>query len=206
MRLLGDLIAPRTLARGLGRWACSVQGAPSRCLILWAGQAATVSDIGGRRRFTTMDRVIDQTSSEHEGCKRMQAIPGIGPVTATAIVAAIGTGQAFGKGRDFAAWIGLVPRQHSTGGKQKLLGISKRGNPYLRMLFVQGARAVLQKRSHQTSGLSSWLEQLTSHKQCNVAVVALANKLARMAWAVLAREQAYRPPALASGTRSYEFS
>ncbi len=157
-------------------------------------------------RIAAMDRVIDQTSSEHEGCKRMQAIPGIGPVTATAIVAAIGTGQAFGKGRDFAAWIGLVPRQHSTGGKQKLLGISKRGNPYLRMLFVQGARAVLQKRSHQTPGLSSWLEQLTSHKHGNVAVVALANKLARMAWAVLAREQAYRPPALASGTRSYEFS
>ena len=103
-------------------------------------------------------------------------------------------------------WIGLVPRQHSTGGKQKLLGISKRGNPYLRMLFVQGARAVLQKRSHQTPGLSSWLEQLTSHKHGNVAVVALANKLARMAWAVLAREQAYRPPALAGGTRSYEFS
>ena len=88
-------------------------------------------------RIATMDRVIDQTSSEHEGCKRMQAIPGIGPVTATAIVAAIGTGQAFGKGRDFAAWIGLVPRQHSTGGKQKLLGISKRGNPYLRMLLYK---------------------------------------------------------------------
>jgi transposase len=121
-------------------------------------------------------------------------------------VAAIGTGQAFGKGRDFAAWIGLVPREHSTGGKQKLLGISKRGNPYLRMLFVQGARAVLQKRSHQPSGLSRWLEQLTSHKHGNVAVVALANKLARMAWAVLAREQPYRPPVLASGTRSYEFS
>src|SRR5437764_3563537 len=156
-------------------------------------------------RIATMDRVIDQTSSEHEGCKRMQAIPGIGPVTATAIVAAIGTGQAFGKGRDFAAWIGLVPRQHSTGGKQKLLGISKRGNPYLRMLFVQGARAVLQKRSHQPSGLSRWLERLTSCKHGNVAVVALANKLARMAWAVLARDQPYRPPVLASET-PYEFS
>jgi transposase len=136
----------------------------------------------------------------------MQAIPGIGPVTATAIVAAIGTGQAFGKGRDFASWIGLVPRQNSTGGKQKLIGASKRGNPYLRMLFVQGARAVLKKRSYQPLGIRRWLEHLTSHKHGNVAAVALTNKLARMAWALLAREQPYRPPLLASGTRTYEFS
>jgi transposase len=147
-------------------------------------------------RIAEMDRVIQQTASEHEGCKRMQEIPGIGPVTATAIVAAIGTGHAFGKGRDFAAWIGLVPGEHSTGGKQRLLGISKRGNPYLRRLFVQGARAVLQKRHNQPAGLSGWLERLTTRKHGNVAVVALANKLARMAWAVLAKDQPYRPPVM----------
>jgi transposase len=123
----------------------------------------------------------------------MQAIPGVGPVTATAIVAAIGNGCAFGKGRDFAAWIGLVPRQYSTGGKQKLLGISKRGNPHLRTLFVQGARAVLQKRTHQSPSLRCWLERLSSRKHGNVAVVALANKLARMAWAVLAKNEPYQP-------------
>jgi transposase len=84
-------------------------------------------------------------------------------------------GATFGKGREFGAWVGLVPREHSTGGKQKLLGISKRGNSYLRRLFVQGARAVLQFREKQSSGLSVWLAQLTSRTQYNVAGVALAN-------------------------------
>jgi transposase len=131
-------------------------------------------------RISEVDRVIHQSASEQEACKRMLAIPGIGPVTATAIVAAIGNGHAFDKGRSFAAWIGLVPREHSTGGKQWLLGITKRGNPYLRKLFVQGARAVLQKRTVQSSGLSSWLEHLTSRTHPNVAAIALANKMARM--------------------------
>jgi transposase len=149
-------------------------------------------------RIGEVDAVIERTASEHEACKRMLAIPGIGPVTATAIVAAIGNGFAFGKGRDFAAWIGLVPRQHSTGGKQRLLGISKRGNPYLRRLFVLGARAVLQKRTLQSSGLSSWLEHLTSRTHPNVAAIALANKLARIAWAVLSRGEPYRPSVLAN--------
>ena len=88
-------------------------------------------------------------------------IPGIGPVTATAVIAAIGNGAAFRKGREFAAWMGVVPREHSTGGKQKLLGISKRGNRYLRKLFVQCARAVLQQKTKQTPGLKAWLEKLT---------------------------------------------
>ena len=149
-------------------------------------------------RIGEVDAVIERTASEHEACKRMLAIPGIGPVTATAVVAAIGNGFAFGKGRDFAAWVGLVPRQHSTGGKQRLLGISKRGHPYLRKLFVLGARAVLQKRTMQSSGLSSWLEHLTSRTHPNVAAIALANKLARMAWAVLSRGEPYRPPVLAN--------
>jgi transposase len=148
-------------------------------------------------RIAEMDRVIKQTAEEHEACQRMLAIPGIGPVTATAIIADIGNGQAFEKGRGFSAWIGLVPRQHSTGGKQKLLGISKRGNPYLRKLFVQGARAVLQKRAVQSSGLSSWLEHLSSRSHPNVAAIALANKLARIAWAVLAKGETYRPLLLA---------
>jgi transposase len=98
------------------------------------------------------------------------AIPGIGPLTATALIAAIGNGEAFRKGRHFAAWVGLVPREHSTGGKQKLLGISKRGNCYLRKLFVQGARAVLQFRDKQSSGLRTWLAQLTSRTHHNVLV------------------------------------
>jgi transposase len=91
--------------------------------------------------------------------------------------------------------MGVVPREHSTGGRQKLLGISKRGNSYLRRLFVQGARAVLQQRTKQSSGLSAWLAQLTSRTHRNVAAV--ANKLARIAWAVLAKNEQYRPSVVA---------
>src|SRR5713226_4334641 len=105
-----------------------------------------------------------QSSNERrprmEACQRLTAIPGVGPVTATALIAAVGNGSAFRKGRDLAAWVGMVPRECSTGGKQKLLGISKRGNRYLRRLFVQGARSVLQQRSQQAPGLSVWLAQL----------------------------------------------
>jgi transposase len=94
-------------------------------------------------RIDEADAVIQKTAHENEACRRLVTIPGIGPVTATALIAAIGNGAAFRKGREFAAWMGVVPREHSTGGKQKLLGISKRGNSYLRRLFAQGARAVL---------------------------------------------------------------
>jgi transposase len=116
------------------------------------------------------DALIQKTAQENEVCRRLDAIPGIGPVTATALIAAIGNGAAFRKGREFAAWVGLVPREHSTGGKQTLLGISKRGNSYLRRLFVQGARAVLQFREKQSSCLSAWLAHLTSRPHYNVTV------------------------------------
>ena len=151
-------------------------------------------------RIEEADAVIQLTAGENEACRRLVAIPGVGPVTATAIIAAIGNGAAFAKGREFAAWLGLVPGEHTTGGKQKLLGISKRGNRYLRRLFVQGARAVLQQSAKQSSGLSAWLAQLTSRAHRNVVAVALANKLARMAWAVLAKNEEYRPPVLVNQT------
>ena len=146
-------------------------------------------------RLEEAETLIELTARNSEACRRLDAIPGIGPVTATALIAAIGNGAAFRKGREFAAWVGLVPREHSTGGRQKLLGISKRGNTYLRKLFVQCARAVLQQRSKQSAGLSAWLGQLTVRAHRNVVCVALANKLARIAWAVLATGQAYRPAA-----------
>lgn len=145
-------------------------------------------------RLEESDALIQLTARESEVCRRLDAIPGIGPLTATALIAAIGNGAAFRQGREFAAWLGLVPREHSTGGKQKLLGISKRGNTYLRKLFVHGARAVLQHSSTQSAGLSAWLGQLTLRAHHNVVCVALANKLARIAWAVLATGQTYRPP------------
>ena len=144
------------------------------------------------------DALVARSASEHEPCQRLMAIPGIGPVTATAVVASIGNGAAFRKGRAFATWLGLVPEQKSTGGKQRLLGISKRGNRYLRRLFVHGARAVLQCRDRQSPGLSHWLAQLVARAHTNVVAVALANKLARIAWAVLFKGEPYRPPLLAT--------
>ena len=147
-------------------------------------------------RIDEADSVLNKNAQENEDCQRLVAIPGVGPVTATALIAAIGNGAAFRKGREFAAWMGVVPREHSTGGKQKLLGISKRGNSYLRRLFIQGARAVLQHRTKQSSGLSAWLSQLAIRSHQNVVAVALANKLARIAWAVLAKQETYRPAVL----------
>jgi transposase len=147
-------------------------------------------------RLEEADALIRQMAQESDACQRLDAIPGIGPLAATALIAAVGNGAAFRKGREFAAWVGLVPRQHSTGGKQKLLGISKRGNVYLRTLFVHGARSILQFKDKQSPGLKAWLVQLASRVHFNVAVVALANKLARMAWIVLATGQPYRPPLL----------
>jgi transposase len=140
------------------------------------------------------DTLIGKAAGDHEACRRLMAIPGVGPVTATAVVASIGNGAEFRKGRSFAAWLGLVPEQRSTGGKQKLLGISKRGNSYLRKLLVHGAHAVLQCRDKQSAGLRAWLSQLAARAHTNIAAVALANKMARVAWAVLAKSEAYRPP------------
>jgi transposase len=145
-----------------------------------------------------VDVVIMKAASEHEACQRLMSIPGIGPVIATAIVSAIGNGTEFRRGRGFSAWLGLVPKQYSTGGKQKLLGISKRGNGYLRRLLVNGSRAVLRCREKQSSGLRAWLGKLVSRAHSSVVTVALANKLARMAWAVLAKRETYRPPLLAA--------
>jgi transposase len=148
-------------------------------------------------RIEQMDAVIQQMAKENEDCQRLTEIPGVGPVTATALIAAVGNGSTFRKGRNLAAWMGIVPGEHSSGGKQKLLGISKRGNKYLRTLFIQGARSVVQQRHKQAPGLSHWLEQLLGRAHQNVVIVALANKLVRMAWAVLCKNERYRPPVLA---------
>jgi len=143
------------------------------------------------------DRLIVHIAREHEPCRRLLAIPGVGPVIATATIAAIGNGAAFKKGRGFAAWLGVVPGEHSTGGKQQLTGTSRRGNKYLRKLFVLGAHTVLLQRTKQAPGLSTWLASLIARKRKQVATVALANKMARMVWAVLCKGEAYRPPLVA---------
>jgi transposase len=136
---------------------------------------------------------LERISASDAGCSRIRQIPGIGPVVATAIVAAIGNGAAFRKGRDFAAWLGVVPRQHSTGGKAKLLSISKRGNVYLRKILIHGARAAVLRIKRDRAPIGAWLDALDSRAPKNVVVVAMANKLARIAWAVLSSGNDYRP-------------
>jgi transposase len=141
-------------------------------------------------------RIIVQHRS-NETSKRLESIPGIGVIGATAIVATVPDPKAFRSGRDLAAWIGLVPRQDSTGGKQKLGPISKQGDQYLRRILVVGAHAVL-RRARQQPEKYPWLTQLLARKPFKVVAVALANKMARIAWALLAKGGTYRAPALAA--------
>ncbi len=154
--------------------------------------------------WKTVEQQIEEPSLELEkiatsdpGCARIRQIPGIGPIVATAIVAAIGNGAAFRKGRDFAAWLGVVPRQYSTGGNAKLLGISKRGNIYLRKVLIHGARAAAMRIKRDRAPIGAWMDALEARVPRNVLVVAMANKLARIAWAVLSSGEDYRP--LANG-------
>ena len=139
---------------------------------------------------------LERISAADAGCTRIRKIPGIGPVIATAIVAAIGNGAAFRKGREFAAWLGIVPRQYSTGGKAKLFGISKRGNVYLRKVLIYGARAAVLRIKREGVSIGAWLDRLDARAHKNVVVVAMANKLARIVWAVLSSGNEYRPAAV----------
>lgn len=144
-------------------------------------------------RIDSVTKEILAIAAADPACQRLMGVPGVGPISATALVAAVGNGSAFSKGRDFAAWLGLVPRQHSTGGKPRLLGISKRGNTYLRRLLVLGAQSVLRSKVRDRQRFGPWLTHLELRAHRNIVVVALANKLARIAWAVLATETPYQP-------------
>jgi transposase len=148
-----------------------------------------------RRLDERIERLSDEikTLAEQDcGCGRLMTVPGIGPIISSAVVAAIGTGEVFSKGRDFAAWLGLVPRQISTGDRTILGKISKRGNRYLRVLFVQAAWVVLVKpQSWERHGLKPWIEAAKKRLHHNVLAIALANKLARIAWAVLAKGRGF---------------
>ena len=153
-----------------------------------------------------LDERIDHLSGEitalarqDVGCERLMSVPGVGPIISSAMVAAIGTGDVFSRGRDFAAWLGLVPKQISTGDRTILGKISKRGNRYLRVLFVQAAWVVLIKpQSWERHGLKSWIEAAKKRLHRNVLAIALANKLARIAWSVLAHGRSFETSKLAT--------
>jgi transposase len=143
------------------------------------------------QRIKGFDNELAQRLHNEEAARRLIRIPGIGVLTATALVAAVGNAQTFSCGRDLAAWLGLVPRQATTGGKPRLLRISKRGNGYLRMLLIHGASTALPGLANKDTPLGRWVKALLARAHRNVVTVALANKLARIAWAVLARDRRY---------------
>ena len=144
-------------------------------------------------RIAAFDKEFVQMARKDETARRLATVPGIGSINATALVAAVGDAGIFRRGRDLAAWLGRTPRQISSGGKARVLGISKRGNRYLRKNLIHGARAVLPYLIERKTPLGQWARGLLARVHKNVAVVALANKLARIAWAVLARGCTYDP-------------
>jgi transposase len=165
-----------------------------RMLTLLSDMASELSVINDR--ISAIDAEIRVLAKTDADMQRLMEIPGVGPTIATALVTAVGTGSSFGKGRDLAAWLGLVPRQITTGGKAKLIGISKHGNRYLRKLFIHGARTVLHLVRDRTSPIAAWADRLKERAHVNVAAVAMANKMARIAWAVLTKRERYQPNAL----------
>jgi transposase len=148
-----------------------------------------------KAQILEFDRMIRAWHRSSETSKRLDAIPGVGPALATALVASVADPKAFRSGRDFSAWIGLVPKQNSSGGKDKLGSISKQGDRYLRSLFTTGALAVIRYAKIHGTRHRPWLAALLARRPTKVAAIALANKLARMAWAMMARGERYREPA-----------
>jgi transposase len=138
-------------------------------------------------RIAAVTRAIEALVAQDDVARRLMTVPGIGPLGASALLAAVGQGRQFKKARDLAAWLGLVPRQYSTGGKPLLLGISKRGNGYVRRLLIHGARSCILHLNRTKDRLGGWLDQLQGRMHINKVVVALANKIARIAWVIINR-------------------
>jgi transposase len=147
-----------------------------------------------KMQILNFDRMITAWHRSSETSRRLDALPGVGPALATALVASVADPKAFRSGRDFSAWVGLVPKQNSSGGKQKLGGITKQGDRYLRGLFTAGALAVIRYAKLHGTKHRPWLTALLARRPTKIAAIALANKIARMAWAMMARGERYREP------------
>jgi len=186
--LVGEygLVAPQGvshLRRALPQWLEDASnGLSDRFRRLLAGLAEDLR--GLEARIEELDQELEAIVRETPAARRLLALRGIGPTTATALVAALGSGRSFARGREFAVAMGLTPKHHGTGGKERLLGISKRGDAYLRQLLVHGARSAVRAARGKDDPLSRWIQGLLVHKHSNVVTVALANKTARMAWAL----------------------
>jgi transposase len=139
------------------------------------------------QRIAALTREIAHLAARHDHARRLMTIPGFGPLVATALLAAIGDGRQFRRARDLAAWLGLVPQQHSTGGKTTLLAVSKRGNRYVRRLLIHGARSCVTHLDRTRDGLGRWIDALQARMHVNKVIVALAAKIARMAWAIVTK-------------------
>lgn len=195
--LVGEygLVAPKgvaTLRRTIGQWLEDGENGLSELFRRLLSE--------GYEQLLEIDRHIDlytqeveRHSQQDETCQRLQTIPGFGPIVASVFHSQVGDGGAYRRGRDVSASLGLVPRQHSSGGKQTLLGISKRGDGYLRSLLVHGARAVVSRAQNKDDRLSLWINKLRAKRGFNKAVVALANKMARMGWAMVVTKTVYHP-------------
>lgn len=144
-------------------------------------------------QISDYDKLLKQQAAQQPACQDLQSAPGFGPVLASAFYSYVGDGSAFKRGRDVSASLGVVPAQYSSGGKDRLLGISKRGDPYLRSLLIHGARAVVNHAKHKEDTLSQWVNRLVERRGVNKATVALANKMARMGWAMLRNNTRYQP-------------
>jgi transposase len=166
-------------------------GLSQRMILLISDARAQWAELD--RRIAAFDAEFVCWAKENEEARRLTTIPGIGAIVASALVAAVGRAESFERGRDLAAWLGLVPRQFTTGGRPKLIGITKRGNKYLRRQLIHGARAALPYVAERDTPLGRWLKGLLGRAHRNVAVVAFANKLARIAWAVLRRQERFAP-------------
>jgi transposase len=188
------LIVPQGIAHITTRLPSVIEGAANELPVSFRQLIERLIE-----HFKVLDKEVEELEAQikawhraDEISRQLERVPGIGPLTASALVASIGDAKNFKNGRQLAAWLGLVPRQHSSGGKSTLLGMSKRGDAYLRTLMIHGSRSVIYRAS-QKNDPDSWLVKLIKRRNVNVAAVALANKTARIVWALLTHKSEYQP-------------